>query len=57
MSDGMRDTTPTHTAVLELKEERQVVREGYDFLDEKRLLLAAEILRQLRRYQELMSEF
>ena len=57
MSDGMRDTTPTRTAVLELKEERQVVREGYDFLDEKRLLLAAEILRQLRRYQELMSEF
>jgi V/A-type H+-transporting ATPase subunit D len=51
-----RDTVPTRAAVLELKEEHQVVREGYNFLDEKRLLLAAEILRQLKRYQEAMKE-
>ena len=51
-----RDTVPTRAAVLELKEEHQVVSEGYNFLDEKRLLLAAEILRQLKRYQEAMSE-
>ncbi len=51
-----RDTVPTRAAVLELKEEHQVVREGYNFLDEKRLLLAAEILRQLKRYQEAMRE-
>ncbi|MDH3672913.1 MAG: V-type ATP synthase subunit D [Gammaproteobacteria bacterium] len=57
MPDGMRDNTPTRAALLELKEERHVVHEGYDFLDEKRLLLAAEILRQLRRYQDLMGEF
>lgn len=57
MPDGMRDTTPTRTAVFELEEEHQVVREGYDFLDEKRLLLAAEILLQLKHYQELMDEF
>lgn len=41
------DQAPTQAAVLELREERIVVGEAYDFLDEKRLLLAAEILRQL----------
>lgn len=51
----MRDIVPTRAAVLELKDEHQVVQEGYNFLDEKRLLLAAEILRQLKRYQELME--
>ena len=50
-----RDTVPTRAAVLELKDEHQVIQEGYNFLDEKRLLLAAEILRQLKRYQELMD--
>jgi V/A-type H+-transporting ATPase subunit D len=56
MPDGI-DTTPTRAAVLELKEEHQVVREGYDFLDEKRLLLAAETLRQLEHYESLMEQF
>lgn len=51
------DTTATRAAVLELKEEHQVVREGYDFLDEKRLLLAAETLRQLGQYQDLIGKF
>ncbi len=50
------DTVPTRAAVLELKDEHQVVQEGYNFLDEKRLLLAAEILRQLKRYEELMDK-
>jgi len=50
------DTTPTRAAVLDLKEEHHVVREGYDFLDEKRLLLAAETLRQLASYQDLMEQ-
>ena len=39
---------PTQAAVLELKNEQEVVREAYVFLDEKRLLLAAELLHQLR---------
>jgi V/A-type H+-transporting ATPase subunit D len=47
---------PTRAAVLALREERVVVGEAYDFLDEKRLLLAAEILRQLELYQRLMDE-
>lgn len=49
------DQTPTHAAVLELRNERIVVTEAYDFLDEKRLLLAAEILRQLEVYDQLTT--
>lgn len=50
-------TVPTRSAVLELKAERGVVSEAYDFLDEKRLLLAAELLRQLAEYDRLRQEF
>ena len=49
-------TIPTRAAVLELKAERVVVGEAYDFLDEKRLLLAAELLRQLAVYDRLRHE-
>lgn len=48
--------TPTRSAVLELKNEQVVVNEAYIFLDEKRLLLAAELLRQLRLYQQLNNK-
>lgn len=47
---------PTHAAVLELRNEQVVVKEAYVFLDEKRLLLASELLRQLRLYQQLASQ-
>lgn len=51
------DRLPTRTTLLELREERQIMQEGYRFLDEKRLLLAAEILKQLTRYEEHMARF
>jgi V/A-type H+-transporting ATPase subunit D len=41
--------------MLGLKEELGVVTEAYDFLDEKRLLLAAEIIRQLENYERLLA--
>ena len=47
---------PTQAAVLELRNEQEVVREAYVFLDEKRLLLASELLRQLRLYQDLQQQ-
>lgn len=50
------EQAPTRAAVLELRAERVVVEEAYDFLDEKRLLLAAELLSQLDRYQQLRAE-
>jgi V/A-type H+-transporting ATPase subunit D len=54
--NGMQQA-PTRSAILELKSERVVVGEAYDFLDEKRLLLAAELLRQLGEYDRLQREF
>ncbi len=56
MADGgQRVATPS--ALMALQEERQVVRDGYRFLDEKRLLLAAEILRQLDEYERLHRDY
>jgi V/A-type H+-transporting ATPase subunit D len=46
----------TRVAFLELKDERRLVQEGYELLDEKRVLLATEILRQLRQYLALLAE-
>lgn len=57
MANGTRDLPPTASAALELKEEQQLVREGYDFLDEKRLLLASELLKELSRYEKQLAEF
>ena len=44
------ETSPTRSAYLELQDERQVVREGFEFLDEKRVILAQEMLRRLEAY-------
>lgn len=57
MTNGIRDLPPTPSTALELKEERKLVREGYDFLDEKRLLLASELLRELTQYEKRLAEF
>jgi V/A-type H+-transporting ATPase subunit D len=40
----------TRVALLELRDERRLVQEGYELLDEKRVMLAAEILYQLREH-------
>lgn len=47
----MREVAPTRSAAMALADERQLMRQGYNFLDEKRVLLAGEMLRQLRGYQ------
>ena len=46
----MSDVNPTRSAVIEMKDERRAMHEGYVFLDEKCLLLAGEILRELERH-------
>jgi V/A-type H+/Na+-transporting ATPase subunit D len=53
----MTDLTPTRSVVLELKDERRAMQEGYVFLDEKCLLLAGEMLRELERYADLQRAF
>jgi len=49
----MNDATPTRSVLRELKQERQAMQEGRVFLDEKCLLLAGEMLRELARYDAL----
>lgn len=48
----MREVSPTHSAAMELADERKLMRQGYEFLDEKRVLLANEMLRQMHEYQK-----
>lgn len=51
----MSDRSPTHSRLIALKEERGAMQEGYVFLDEKCLLLAGEMLRQVERHDQLMA--
>ena len=51
------DITPTRSVVLEQKDERRAMQEGYVFLDEKCLLLAGEMLRELARYARQQRDF
>lgn len=48
-----REVTPTRASQLALRDEQQLIQEGYEFLDEKRMLLAQELLRQLQAYKAL----
>lgn len=52
----MSERTPTRSVVLELADERRAMREGHGFLDEKCLLLAGEMLRELARHASLERE-
>lgn len=56
MRAGDREIVPTHSALLELAEEHRALGEGHDFLDQKRILLAGEILRRLTTYRALASD-
>ncbi len=52
----MSDVNPTRSAVLEMKDEHRAMHEGYVFLDEKCLLMAGEILRELARFAVLQRD-
>jgi len=47
----MAETAATKSAALALADERALMRQGYRFLDEKRVLLAAELLRRLQAHR------
>jgi len=55
MPEPQRELAITRVAFLELKDEQRLVQEGYELLDEKRILLAAEIHRQLVRLRTLRA--
>jgi len=52
-----REVVPTHSAYLELQAERAGMQEGYRFLDEKRLILASEILAGLKLLEETLTRW
>jgi V/A-type H+-transporting ATPase subunit D len=52
----MPEVAATRSAALALAEERALMRQGYRFLDEKRVLIASELLRRLRDYEALVRE-
>ena len=52
----MAEIAATRSAALALTDERALMRQGYEFLDEKRMLLAAEMLRGLSQYEALHAE-
>ncbi len=51
------EIVPTMSAYLELKAERAGMQEGYGFLDEKRLILASEILAVLAAYERAVVDW
>jgi V/A-type H+/Na+-transporting ATPase subunit D len=52
-----RTQSASRSAYLELQEEKRLVNDGYEFLDEKRILLAAELLRQREAWREARAVF
>jgi len=54
--EPQRELATTRVALLELKDEQQLVQEGYRLLDEKRILLAGEIRHQLEVLRERRRE-
>jgi V/A-type H+-transporting ATPase subunit D len=52
----MAEFTPTRSLAIQLADERRTMREGYAFLDEKCLLLAGEMLREVRRHRAMLDE-
>jgi V/A-type H+-transporting ATPase subunit D len=52
-----RTQTASRSAFLDLQDEQRLVNDGYEFLDEKRILLAAELLRQRNAWREARAVF
>ena len=57
MPELARTRTASRSAFLELQDEQRLVNDGYEFLDEKRILLAAELLRQRDAWREANAAF
>jgi len=52
----MREILPTKTEALALGDERKLMRDGFGFLDEKRMLLAGEMIHRVRELEEKLAE-
>jgi V/A-type H+-transporting ATPase subunit D len=56
MAEAQHDVPITRASFLELKDEQALIKDGHNLLDEKRILLAQEIRRQLATLQQLREE-
>lgn len=52
MAEEYADRPVSRSSLMEIAEDREIIEEGYGFLDEKLVLLAQELLRRLREYEE-----
>ena len=57
MAELARTQTASRSAFLDLQDEQRLVNDGYEFLDEKRILLAAELLRQRGAWRDARAAF
>ncbi len=57
MAELARTRTASRSAFLDLQDEQRLVNDGYEFLDEKRILLAAELLRQRSAWRDARAAF
>ena len=53
----MADHPMTRAAAMAMADEQRLIRQGYDFLDEKRMLLATETMKQLTTWTKLRAEY
>ena len=53
----MSDLIATRGAALALAEEKNLIETGFGFLDEKRILLATNLLRELKEWQQVLKEY
>lgn len=53
----MTEIAPTRGTALVLAEEQRLIETGYEFLDEKRMLLAAQLLRELEALQCINKDY
>lgn len=53
----MSDLIPTRGTALALAEEKNLIETGFGFLDEKRILLATNLLRELKEWQQVLNEY
>ncbi|HEY5642951.1 MAG TPA: V-type ATP synthase subunit D [Woeseiaceae bacterium] len=57
MADRDAPASASRSAFLQLRDEESLVQTGYEFLDEKRMQLATEILRQRQHYRDARATF
>jgi V/A-type H+-transporting ATPase subunit D len=56
MADDYGDRPVSRATLMEIQADREIIEEGYSFLDEKLVMLAQELLRRLRGYEQARAD-